>query len=192
VSFQIGNERFVLKRGRGFISGIKEEGHNLIAANAGHTCNEYLALLVYRVLGVPVPDCALYTCRVQLDGQDFVQHFILTRFIEGRRVTHEEISSIRDRFQEHAGVDVLLSNFDVAGATIDNLLLAANGTLFRIDSGGTAPTVDQRSHLRCAGTLNFGGSGKQRAFAATALDDFDAIVRPGIDALCCEHRLSGL
>jgi len=110
VEDQHGN-RFVRKRG----------------ANSGHVTSEHEANELYRAMGVPVPDTRLY--------HDDKGAFVLSRFHEGKQPKLDEAA--RDELKKHFVADALLGNWDVTGASGDNLLRdAKTGQILRIDNGG--------------------------------------------------------
>lgn len=109
---------FVLKRG----------------SSAAHLREEFAADQLYRAAGVPVPEARLY------EGKRPVK---LARFIEGQQLgeylrtrSKAEAAAVLAKIREHFGLDALLGNWDVAGLNLDNIVVDAHGTPWRIDNGG--------------------------------------------------------
>lgn len=113
-------QQFVLKRGN----------------SAAHIREEFAADQIYRALGVPVPEAKLFE-----DGTGSAK---LARFVEGQSLgkflstaTPEQKSATLAKVREHFAADALLGNWDVAGLDLDNILVDAGGTPWRIDNGGS-------------------------------------------------------
>lgn len=112
-------QQFVLKRGN----------------SVAHIREEFAADQIYRALGVPVPEAQLFE-----DGTGPAK---LARFVEGQSLgkflstaTAEQKAATMAKVREHFAADALLGNWDVAGLDLDNILVDAGGTPWRIDNGG--------------------------------------------------------
>lgn len=98
--------------------------------------NEVLAAKLYEAAGIDVPDLRLIT----MDGQPA----IASRIVDGlRKGTPAELA--KGGALDGFAVDAWLANWDVAGATFDNLLLRGTQA-FRVDTGGAL-------RFRAQGTL---------------------------------------
>jgi hypothetical protein len=104
--------------------------------NAAHIREEFAADELYRAMGAPVPEAKLY------EGPG--RPTKLARFIEGKNLKDalqeadkEQKKTILSKVQEHFAADALLSNWDVAGLNLDNILVDKHGTPWRIDNGGS-------------------------------------------------------
>lgn len=86
--------------------------------------NEVLAAKLYELAGVEVPDLRLTT----MNGQPAIASRIIQGLSKG---TPTELAKAADGFM----ADAWLANWDVAGASFDNLLLR-NGIPVRVDTGG--------------------------------------------------------
>lgn len=118
VTDSAGN-RFVMKKG----------------ASAEHLREEVFADQIYRDLGLPVPEARLY--------ETASGPVKLTRFIEGRSLkdalataTPEAKEALLKQIREGFVADAWLGNWDVVGLGMDNILVDAAGTAWRIDNGG--------------------------------------------------------
>lgn len=97
-----------------------------------HLREEFLAEQAYRALKVPVPDSRLVD---DVGGQPVK----ISKFVEGK-----PLSSLSGQEYEHAikqlqkgfGADALLANWDVAGLSLDNVIVGKDGVPYRIDVGG--------------------------------------------------------
>jgi len=105
-------------------------------ADPQHIKSEMRADAAYQELNVPVPRFREYT---DADGNPVK----LAEKIEGQELgeylngaTADELDAARDALQEHAGVDALMANWDAAGLNLDNMMIAPDGTIWRIDNGG--------------------------------------------------------
>lgn len=100
-----------------------------------HLQEEMLADAAYQALGVPVPKFRAY----QTPGGPVK----LSEFIEGRSLDDvlaaggAEADRVRQELQKHLAADALLANWDVLGMAQDNVLIANDGTVYRIDNGGS-------------------------------------------------------
>lgn len=111
--------RFVLKRG----------------GNPGHLRSEAQADALYRAIGAEVPESRIY--------EEAGKPVKLAEFVEG-----ESLGALRKsdpvafekacrKLQEHFAADALLGNWDVVGMSYDNVLVAKDGRILRIDNGGS-------------------------------------------------------
>lgn len=91
---------------------------------AEHARNEVLAARLYQLAGIEVPELYLTT----LDGAAAIASRIIPNLTKG---TAAQLANAADGFI----VDAWLANWDVVGATYDNLLLRA-GVPVRVDTGG--------------------------------------------------------
>lgn len=95
-----------------------------------HARNEHLAAQLYRLAGVEMPE-------VRLVEMQSGQLGLASRIIDG---LSNNPSALLDKatagVREHFAVDAWLGNWDVVGATHDNLLLSGNRAV-RIDVGGS-------------------------------------------------------
>lgn len=121
--------KFVVKRGN----------------SAEHVTAEHEADELYRALGFEVPEGGLFD-----DGGQPVK---VTRFLEGavplgelpaakRKAAHEKL-------KQGMPVDAILGNWDVVGMGADNVMVTPDGTVYRIDNGGSM-------EFRAQGTLKTG------------------------------------
>ena len=92
-----------------------------------HARNEHLAAVLYRELGIAVPDVILVTDASGRIG-------VASKIIDGLQNVGEGIA-LADGVAEGFVVDAWLANWDVVGLDYDNLLLKA-GKAYRIDTGG--------------------------------------------------------
>lgn len=112
--------RYVLKRGN----------------SAAHIREEYAADQLYAALGVPVPRSTLIeTAAGPVKLAEFVEGESLAKYLA--RAKPAEAEAVLARIRENFAADALLGNWDVAGAELDNILVAADGTPWRIDNGGS-------------------------------------------------------
>lgn len=99
--------------------------------SAAHLREEFAADEAYRALGVNVPRGRLYETP---DGP-----VKLSEFIEGEPLSSlrgSALENARSRLREDFAVDALLGNWDVVGLNSDNILVGADGRIWRIDNGG--------------------------------------------------------
>lgn len=109
-------KQYVLKRG----------------ASPDHLREEYHADQAYAALGVPVPKAQLFETK---DGP-----VKLAEFIEGKPLSALKGAARKKAdaaLQKHFAADALLGNWDVVGLQEDNVLVAKDGTVYRIDNGGS-------------------------------------------------------
>ncbi|HEY5786027.1 MAG TPA: hypothetical protein VIT65_14750, partial [Microlunatus sp.] len=93
-----------------------------------HGQNEQLANDLYSAAGVPVP-------MVDYDQTDGM---IYSKLVGGKQDMHDHLHDDEwlTQVRRNFAVDAWLSNWDVFGATYDNVQTDVNGTVWRIDSGG--------------------------------------------------------
>lgn len=94
--------------------------------NADHIRSEYMANMLYNILGQKTPDYELYNADSDTDVT------LLSRFIPG---TRQPNSSDFAKMGEGFIADVLLANWDVYQN--DNCLIDAGGNVIRVDNGGS-------------------------------------------------------
>ncbi|MBI5817450.1 MAG: minor capsid protein [Verrucomicrobia bacterium] len=115
-----GGKLYVMKRGN----------------SAAHIRSESKADEMYRVLGVNVPDVKLYATPsgpVKLSA--FVEGKPLGEYL--RTAGDVEKNFILAKVRENFVADALLGNYDVAGLSLDNILVGPRGEVWRIDNGGS-------------------------------------------------------
>lgn len=95
------------------------------SSNAGHVRSEYMANMLYNILGQRTPDYELYDA-------DTDKPTLLSRFIPG---TREPNAGDFAKMGEGFIADVLLANWDVYQN--DNCLIDAGGNVIRVDNGGS-------------------------------------------------------
>ena len=96
-------------------------------ADDGHTRNEALANFLYAEADMDVPQAEI----VNIGGR----LALLTSFVEGDKVTYEEMASSQGMTEGFA-VDAWLANWDIANNRF-NVIRSADGKIFRIDNGGS-------------------------------------------------------
>ena len=109
-------KQYVLKRG----------------GSEGHLREEINADAAYQAMGVAVPKFKLYETT---DGP-----VKLAEFIEGKplsALSGKAKESAVKKLQKDFAADALLGNWDVVGMTGDNVLVSADGKVYRIDNGGS-------------------------------------------------------
>ena len=91
---------------------------------------EQVANSLYRFLGVDVPETTLF----DHNGKTA----FASEIIEGTPLsTVGVVKTVADKVLDGYVADALLANWDVAGATDDNILLGADNKVYRIDAGGS-------------------------------------------------------
>jgi SPP1 gp7 family putative phage head morphogenesis protein len=120
---------------------VKDADGNLYVrkrdTNKGQVLDEFTADEVYRAAGAGVPEGKLYST-----PQGPVK---LTRYIDNGKVLSDYLGSASAAERDHVMAaigrnfvtDAWLANWDVAGLTLDNVLVDANGNPYRIDNGGS-------------------------------------------------------
>ena len=102
-------------------------------ADQGHLEEEFYAENAYRAAGANVPASQLYT-----DPQG--KKYKLAEFIEGKtlgQLMGADRAVAETELQRHFAADALIGNWDVVGMSHDNVLVSADGKVFRIDVGGS-------------------------------------------------------
>lgn len=98
--------------------------------NFAQVKSEYLANMIYKVLGVPVP-------RQYLDIENKA---LILEYIDGtllKDVDEKDLEKVKKQLQQHFIVDALLANWDIIGLKHDNIIVPADGSPpIRIDNGG--------------------------------------------------------
>lgn len=119
---------------------VRDRGGNLwvrkLGKNEAHLREEFAADALYRAAGLDVPEGRIYE-----QGGRPVK---LTRFVQGEslgeylaKASPEQQARVLDRIRAGFAADALLGNWDVAGLSMDNILVDAAGTPWRIDNGGS-------------------------------------------------------
>lgn len=115
-----------------------------LGASAAHLLEETIADNLYRALGAPVPESKVYESGPSIGGPSSARPVKLARFVQGAtlkqalsKATAAEKQAILGRAQQHFAADALLGNWDAAGLDLDNMLVASDGTVWRIDNGGS-------------------------------------------------------
>lgn len=98
-----------------------------VPASVEQARNEVLAARLYQLAGADVPELRLTT----LNGKPAVASRIVDDLVKVDGKALAKAAGARDHF----ATDAWLANWDVAGATFDNLLLKG-GKAFRVDTGG--------------------------------------------------------
>lgn len=105
-------------------------------ASAEHLREEFAADAIYRAAGVAVPDAIL--------DEAGTRPVKVAQRIEGKQLgewlktaTPAEADATLRRLRQGFAVDALLGNWDVIGATADNVLVDSAGVPWRIDNGGS-------------------------------------------------------
>lgn len=100
-----------------------------------HLREEMAADAAYQALGIPVPKFRGYETK---DGPvklaEFIEGTSLKQALKGKP---EEVAKLKVKLQQHFAADALLGNWDVVGMEMDNILIAKDGTPYRIDNGGS-------------------------------------------------------
>lgn len=103
--------------------------------SADHVRSEAFSDAAYHAMGVPVPRLRLY--------EEKGGPVKLSEFIEGKTLQELQGSdpkaykkAVREA-QKYFAADALMGNWDVAGMSMDNILVGKDGTVYRIDNGGS-------------------------------------------------------
>lgn len=123
---QIGGQRGSNRGGTYVDEATGTEWYVKFPASEDMARNEVLAAKLYEAAGIDVPDLRL----IQLDGQQA----IASRIVDGLAKGTPDALAKGGAFDGFA-VDAWLANWDVAGATMDNLLVRG-ARAFRVDTGG--------------------------------------------------------
>jgi len=100
-----------------------------------HARAEFAANAIYRKLGVEVPDLRL--AEMAAPGGERKLAVISTWRDDLKRIGAAEMTQRPEELAKVFQVSVLVKNWDVVGLEYDNLLLAKDGRLVLIDSGGS-------------------------------------------------------
>jgi hypothetical protein len=102
--------------------------------------HEHLAHELYRAVGIPAP-----ASRVYLDAHG--RPYLLSEyFADGRLLSDlsgDVLQQARAALQRGFVMDALLENYDVVGQVADNILVRQDGTVVRVDNGGSFSTRAQ-------------------------------------------------
>lgn len=176
--------------------------------SSDHSRNEHLASQLYRLAGVEVPD-------VRLVNMKSGQLGIASRIIDGTVVSPSALMDPNTKgVREHFAIDAWLGNWDVVGATHDNLKVKGDRAI-RIDPGGAllyraqggpkgAAWNDEVSEWFSLRTMSgtttapvFAGaspeeilSGAQRVAAITPAQIREAVKRSGLDDSLAEMLIA--
>lgn len=105
-------------------------------SNPGHLLEEAAADAIYRAAGVDVPGSRIYqTAGGPVKLAEFVEGKTLGDWIGG--ASWSEVGEVKQKLREGFALDALLGNWDVVGMGQDNILVAADGRVLRIDNGGS-------------------------------------------------------
>jgi len=96
-----------------------------------HARNETAASALYREAGVDVPEVHLGRGTPDLSGD----WHTASRVLDGDQVSDPD--AVREQLREGYGVDAWLANWDIVGATFDNVIRTPDGKVARIDLGGS-------------------------------------------------------
>jgi 8-oxo-dGTP pyrophosphatase MutT (NUDIX family) len=111
--------RFVRKRG----------------ANKGHLLEESAADGIYRALGASVPEHRLYeTTKGPVKLAEYVEGDTLGALKANDPSKYQKATA---ELRKHFAADAVLGNWDVVGMNYDNVLVGKDGTVYRIDNGGS-------------------------------------------------------
>jgi SPP1 gp7 family putative phage head morphogenesis protein len=99
--------------------------------------HEHLAHALYRAVGVAAPES-----RVYVDGRG--RAYLLSEYIgDGRQLRElagEALERAHEALRRGFVMDALLENYDVVGLERDNILVRGDGTVVRVDNGGSFST----------------------------------------------------
>lgn len=110
---------------------------------------EQIANLIYQELGVPTPTTEVFT---HGGKTAFASDIVEGQVLSSIPITKDLSEQVLDGYI----ADALLSNWDVAGLNVgDNLLLGADGRVYRIDAGGSLIFRAQGGLKPEAGLLTF-------------------------------------
>lgn len=134
--------------------------------NPEHVQSEALADKLYRTLGLDVPESGI----VFKDGKPIK----FSTFLEGgdplgkwmKTAKPEELKKVLAKIQDGFAADALLGNWDVAGLSMDNILVKA-GIPYRIDNGGA---------------LLFRAQGAKKANWGTEVKELKTLLDPATNA----------
>jgi SPP1 gp7 family putative phage head morphogenesis protein len=99
--------------------------------------HEHLAHALYRAVGVAAPES-----RVYVDGRG--RAYLLSEYVgDGRQLRElagEALERAHEALRRGFVMDALLENYDVVGLERDNILVRGDGTVVRVDNGGSFST----------------------------------------------------
>jgi hypothetical protein len=108
-----------------------------------HICNEFIANVLYRAMGVPVPRAVLRMYRVDLTAVQAGKkvdiysgdvYVLIHEFIEGEKAMLDSQDDVK-ALAAHCIADIILCNHDVLGPNnLDNIIMR-DGDAYRIDAG---------------------------------------------------------
>lgn len=105
--------------------------------NEGHLREEDNADRIYRAIGIPVPDSKIYETA---NGPVKVSKFLEEAKPLGEVLENADSKtkkSLLEQARKGFAADALLGNWDVVGMEYDNMMVAKDGTVVRIDNGGS-------------------------------------------------------
>ena len=99
----------------------------------GQIREEYTANLIYRILGVNIPNMALYKTNNR--------YILLSKYIENKKgldlINNENLArqeKIFEKISHYFVADAFLANWDIF--KLDNIIYDKNDNIYRVDSGG--------------------------------------------------------
>lgn len=118
---------------------VRDSGGKLWVRKRGdspeHVREEVHADLAYRAAGCHVPAVHLYeTNRGPVKLAEYIEGIDLGKL---RRNDPAAYAKAIEQARQGFAADALMGNWDVAGASFDNVKLGTDGTLYRIDNGGS-------------------------------------------------------
>ncbi len=131
--------------------------------NEEHARMEYASNLIYRELGIPVPDLKIGKVTAP-DGNKKLA--LVSRWETGlEKLTPEEMAEHKEELSRIFASSVLLKNWDVIGLGYDNLLMK-NGKLVLVDTGAS---------------FKFRAQGALKEFAKDNIDEVNTFLDPKIN-----------
>ena len=114
---------------------MSDGGGNKFVVKSGnspsHVQSEYEANQAYQALGVKVPSTSMvdgHMVSSHVDGVSLAEYL--------RRATPLEAARVKNALAQHFAADVMLSNDDVLGMQMDNVVVDKDGVPWRVDNGG--------------------------------------------------------
>ena len=98
-----------------------------------HVQSEVLANKLYAAFGVGAPEVA----QVSYKGKPATSSKMIESSGESVLAKMKEDPEFRKEVQKGFAIDALLGNWDVAGASLDNIIVGKDGKPYRIDNGGS-------------------------------------------------------
>lgn len=98
-----------------------------------HVQSEVLANKLYTAFGVGAPEVA----QVSYKGKPATSSKMIESSGESVLAKMKEDPEFRKEVQKGFAIDALLGNWDVAGASLDNIIVGKDGKPYRIDNGGS-------------------------------------------------------